>query len=333
MNTDTGNTVRVGTAAAAPGTVARGVIPVTTLAGGGPLDIPVIVINGRAPGPCLWVDGAIHGDEPEGPLTCHNLAREVDPEHLSGTLVLVPVINVPAFEAAQRGNPLDTFSHDMNRIYPGRAGGYLSERIAHAHRDWLVEVADFELSIHSGGNHSYLSETIFATEDAASQELARAMGEGWSLALKAFNPKGNPMAVMVDAGKAGITVELGGRSATTPRAFHRVGRVLADAVLNVMRHYHMLEGQARYASPRYTGVQHALLAPESGLFVAEPDSEFQTPMERGDKIATIYSLYGEVVAELTAPTDGMIFGLRALPNVTTGDWCCFYADVQGTLEP
>ncbi len=321
----------VGTASAQPGTVATGTIEVSRLAGGSALGIPVIVINGQGDGPCLWIDGAIHGDEPEGPLMCHMLRREVDPAQLNGALVLVPVINVPAYEAAARGNPLDTFSYDMNRIYPGKPDGYLSERITYAHSQWMTQVADYELAIHSGGAHSYLSETIFATEGAKSQELARAMGEGWSLVLKSFLPKGNPMASMLDAGKTGITVELGGRSATSPRAFHRVGRVLADAAINVMRHYQMLPGEATYAAPRFTGIQHALLAPSSGLFVAEPSAEFQKPMKKGDTIATIYDLYGEVQDVLQAPVDGMIFGLRALPNVTVGEWCSFYAEIQGTL--
>jgi uncharacterized protein len=321
----------VGTAQAAAGSVATGVIPVSKLAGGTPLEIPVIVINGAHDGPCLWVDGAIHGDEPEGPLMCHILRREVDPAELHGSLVLVPIINVPAFEAASRGNPLDTFSYDMNRIYPGKPNGYFSERIAWAHSEWMTKVADLELSIHSGGAHSYLSETIFATEDDKSQELARAMGLGWDLALKSFLPKGNPMASMLEVGKTGITVELGGRSATSPKDFHRVGRVLADAALNVMRHYQMLSGEAEYAAPRYTGVQHALLAPISGLFLAEETAEFKTPMKKGDVIARIYDVYGDLLETLVAPADGRIFGLRALPNVTVGDWCCFYAEIQGTL--
>jgi predicted deacylase len=324
--------VEVGTAKADPGTTGTGVIPVTKLAGGGALDIPVIVIHGVKPGPCLWVDGAIHGDEPEGTLACHILKREVDPAQLAGTLVLVPVLNVPAFEAAQRGNPLDIFTYDMNRIYPGKPGGYLSDRIAQAHSQWMAKVADYEISIHSGGSHSYLSETIFAAGDARSQELARAMGTGWKLALKSPHPQGNPMAVMLAAGKTGITVELGGRSATAPKAFYQVGRILADAIRNVLRHYGMIEGKPSYASPRYTGVQHALLAPISGLFVAEPGITFQQSMPKGEKIATIYDLYGEPLTELSAPTDGMIFGLRALPNVTTGEWCCFYAEIQDTLD-
>lgn len=322
----------VGTAQAAPGSVATGAITVSKLAGGTPLEIPVIVINGAHDGPCLWVDGAIHGDEPEGPLMCHILRREVSPAELHGSLVLVPVINVPAFEAASRGNPLDTFSYDMNRIYPGKPNGYFSERIAWAHSEWMTKVADLELSIHSGGAHSYLSETIFATEDEKSQELAKAMGLGWDLALKSFLPKGNPMASMLEVGKTGITVELGGRSATSPKDFHRVGRVLADAALNVMRHYKMLSGEASYAEPRYTGVQHALLAPVSGLFLAEETAEFKTPMKKGDVIARIYDVYGDLLETLVAPADGRIFGLRALPNVTVGDWCCFYAEIQGTLS-
>ena len=51
-------------------------------------------------------------------------------------------------EAAERGNPLDTFSYDMNRIYPGRENGYLSERIASIHMEWMVKFADMEISIH-----------------------------------------------------------------------------------------------------------------------------------------------------------------------------------------
>jgi predicted deacylase len=321
----------VGTASAAPGTRVRGVIPVTNLPGGRGLDIPVIVLHGAQPGPVIWVDAVIHGDEPEGTLACHMVDAELDPTQMRGSLVLVPVLNVPAYEAAQRGNPLDTFSYDLNRIYPGKADGYLTERLAHAHSVVLKEVATYEISIHSGGAHSYLSETIFATTDPKAIELAQAMGAGWGLILKSFLPKGSPPAVMYEAGKQGITVELGGRPATSPADFHRCGRVLADGVLNVLRHYGVIDGAATYAERWQTGVQHALLAPVSGLFLAEPALQFQQPMKAGNLIAHIVDVYGDELAQLRAPVDGMIFGLRALPNVQTGDWCCFYAEIQGEL--
>jgi predicted deacylase len=325
-------TVTVGTASAAPGTVARGVIPVTTLAGGTKLEIPVAIVNGAKGGPCFWVNGAIHGDEPEGPLACQIALAEVDPAQLAGTLVLCPVVNVPAFEAAQRGNPMDSFSYDMNRIYPGRPNGYLSERVAAAHAAAMGPVADFEISIHSGGAHSFLDKSIFVDESPASVELATAMGPGWGCIMSNFNPSGSPMAYLKSIGKVGITVELGGRSATSPEAFARIGRELADSILNILRHYRMYPGEARYPSPRYKGQQEALLAPASGIYIPEPGVKFLTMMPEGTRIARIVSIWGETLGEIVAPADGMVFGLRALPNVITGDWCCFFCKVEGTRD-
>ncbi len=273
----------------------------------------------------------IHGDEPEGTLACHMLDRELDPAQMRGSAVLVPVLNVPAFEAAQRGNPLDTFSYDLNRIYPGRADGYLTERLAHAHSVWLRDVATYEISIHSGGAHSYLSETIFTTTHPDAIELAKAMGKDWSLILKNIRPSGSPPAVMFEAGKHGLTVELGGRPATSPRDFTRCARTLADGILNVLRYYKVIDGEPTSAGKWRTGFQHALLAPVSGMFVAEPSLEFQKPMKQGDLLGTIYDVYGDTLAEIRTPVDGLIFGLRALPNVQTGDWCCFYAEIEGEL--
>lgn len=327
-----GKTVSVGTAIAAPGQVVRGAIPVTTLGGGTPLEIPVVIVNGVADGPCFWVNGAIHGDEPEGPLACQIALREVDPLKLAGTLVMVPVVNVPAFEAAQRGNPLDTFSYDMNRIYPGRAGGYLSERVAAAHAAAMENVADFEISIHSGGAHSFLDKSIFVDESPESVELATAMGPGWGCIMSNFNPSGSPMAHLKKLGKVGITVELGGRSATSPEAFARIGRELANSILNILRHYRMYPGKAEYPSPRYKGQQEALLAPASGIYLPEPGVKFLTMMPKGTRIARIVSIFGDTLGEIVAPADGMFFGLRALPNVTTGDWCCFFCKVEGTRD-
>ena len=70
----------------------------------------------------------------------------------------------------------------------------------------------------------------------------------------------------------------------------------------------------------------------SGIFLPEPGVDFQKEMRKGEPIARIVDLFGDTVATLEAPADGMFFGLRALPNVTTGDWCCFYAKIEGRRE-
>lgn len=321
--------VTVGTATATPGQIVRGSIPVTELAGGTKVEIPVVIVNGTQGGPVFWVDGAIHGDEPEGPMACAMVLREIDPTQLSGTLVMVPVMNVMAFENANRGNPLDTFSFDMNRIYPGKKTGYLSERIAWAHSEWMSKVADFEISMHSGGAHSFLAKAIFVDESPAAVELAMAMGEGWGNIMSNFLPKGSPMAQMKELGKTGITVELGGRSATSPERFAEVSREFAKSIFNILRHYKMYPGKPTYPKGATKGQQEAMLAPVSGIYVPTPGVDFLKPMKKGDSIAKIVNIFGDQLAELRAPADGVIFGLRALPNVNAGDWCCFFNKVEG----
>ena len=332
MSTAAGETLSVGTATAAPGQVARGAIAGGALAGGVNVDIPVVVINGAGAGPTFWVNAAIHGDEPEGPLACMLARRRIDPAALRGAVVMVPCLNPLAFSAAERGNPLDTFTYDMNRVYPGRPDGYFTDRLADAHWRAMKDVADFEISIHSGGAHSFLDKAIFVDERPQSVELAKAMGEGWGCIMSNFSKTGSPMAALNGAGKVGITVELGGRSATAPERFRWVGEELAKSILNICYHYGMLDGRATYPDPCYKGVQEALLAPASGIFLPEPGVRFLTMMDKGDRIATIVDIFGDPVGELHAPADGMFFGLRALPNVNRGDWCCFFNKVEGLRD-
>jgi predicted deacylase len=323
------NTIEIGSAKAISGTIVEGEIIVEKLAGGGNIAIPVTIINGKKSGPCFWINGGIHGDEPEGILTCSLLKQTINPENLSGSIVMTPVMNVPAMEAAERGNPLDTFSYDMNRIYPGKKDGYLSERIAYVHKEWMIQFADMEISIHSGGSHSYLAEAMFAAKDDKTQELARAMGEDWKVCLYSNITSKSPMAVMSENGKPALTVELGGRSSTAPGAFLEVGKKLLKACLNILVHYKMIEGTPHYPHKRYKGFQQALLAPKSGVFLPNPDVKFLTMMKKNDLIATIINYQGNEQCKILAPEDGMFFGLRALPNVTIGDWCCFYAIIEG----
>ena len=321
--------IEIGSASAKPGEIAEGNILVGNLGGGSEINIPITIINGINPGPCFWINGGIHGDEPEGILTCSIIKKEISPDKLSGSLILIPVMNVPAMEAAQRGNPLDTFSHDMNRIYPGREDGYLSERIAHVHKELMIKYADMEISIHSGGSHSYLAEAMFSAKDEKTQELARAMGEDWCVSLYSNVTSKSPMAIMSELGKPALTVELGGRSSTAPGSFLNVGNKLFKACKNIMCHYKMIEGEAHYPKVRHKGYQQALLAPKSGVFLPNPEIKFLTMMKKNDHIATIIDYQGNKLCDLSAPEDGMIFGLRALPNVTVGDWCTFFAIIEG----
>lgn len=322
----------IGNVAVMPGEAKRGGIPIGGDMYGRQRQLPIIVYRGVEDGPILWLNGATHGDEPEGPFSIFKTLQQLDPKKMRGTVVAVPVMNVQAFTAGTRGDPLDTFSHDMNRLYPGKADGYPTERVAYAHWQAMKDHCDLQIAIHSGGEHSYLAHMIFASDNPPSLELAAAMGPNWTLVFRSGTGGGNPSSQISALGKAGVTVELGGNCRTLTSDFHTIADDLASGYLNVMRHYGMIDGKAEYAAEWRMGYQIALLAPATGMFVGHPDLPFETNVEAGTLIGQIYNLYGDVIAEVRAPRAGVIFGLRSRPSVLEGQWCCFFGVIEETVD-
>jgi uncharacterized protein len=323
--------ITIGTVSVMPGEVKRGGIVIGGNMYGRQRQVPIIVMRGAEDGPILWLNGATHGDEPEGPFSIFMTLEKLDPKKMRGTVVAVPAMNVEAFTAGLRGDPLDTFSNDMNRIYPGKAEGYPTERVAYAHWLAMKDNCDLQIAIHSGGEHSYLAHMIFASDNPPSLELAAAMGKNWSLVFRSGTGGGNPSSQIASLGKAGVTVELGGNCRTLTRDFHEIAADLANGYLNVMKHYGMIEGKAEYEPAWRMGYQIALLAPATGMFVGNPDLPFETDIEQGTLIGQIYDLYGDVIAEVRAPRKGVIFGLRSRPSVLEGQWCCFFGVIEQTV--
>lgn len=325
----------VGPVACRPGERAAGFAPAIERVDGASLGFPVLIANGARPGPVLLVDGGIHGDEQEGVLAACEFVRELDPGALSGAVVAVPVMNVAAFEAMSRGNPRDTHSHDMNRIYPGNPTGYLTDRVAAAHAAAAASVADLEITLHSGGNICYLAETIFTTaEDPAGLELARAMGPDWTIVLDTPHPIGSPMAVMTRRGKPAITVELGGSAATMPSRLRVNVETLKRALGNVCRHYGLLDGEAFFAPRLWRGRQSVVRAARSGILspaAGLAEDSLKQPIRAGQPLLRIHDLLGRPLEDLNAPCDGVLFGFRTHPSTTAGDWTLFCGDA--TLVP
>ena len=143
-----------------PGTVVRRRVAVATWPDGSPLTLPILVATG-APGPALYVQGGLHGDEIVGVEAARQIVAAVRASEIRGTLVSVPIANPPAFMSRQRGWPFEARGPiDMNRVCPGDANGPLTARIARAIFDGILPSADYCLDFHGGMSGS--SEAPFA---------------------------------------------------------------------------------------------------------------------------------------------------------------------------
>jgi uncharacterized protein len=114
----------------APGARAKGSITVGTMASGAPIEIPYVAVKGAQNGPCLWINGQVHGNELNGVFAALDFVNGVDRTQLAGTIVVTATANPLALDARRKAAPQD--DQDLDQSYPGRANGFTTERLAHA---------------------------------------------------------------------------------------------------------------------------------------------------------------------------------------------------------
>ena len=156
-------------------------------------DMPVAVIHGARPGPVLAVASGAHGSEYASILAVERLIDAVNPAAVSGTLVLLPLINVPSFEKiTPHVNPTDNKS--MNRFYPGDPNGTQTDRASFVVTKEVVERCDHLIDLHGGDldenlrPYSYWTVTGNQKQDEASKAMAIAFGLPYII-ISADRPK------------------------------------------------------------------------------------------------------------------------------------------------
>src|SRR6266581_2752509 len=159
----------VGTASAAPGQKATGYLAVP----------PVVVVNGAKPGKVLALVSGAHGTEYASIITIEKLISDLDPAQVTGTVILVPLVNVPSFEQrVPHVNPVDGKS--MNRFYPGKADGTQTERASFLITKEIVDRCDYLIDYHGGDldeslrPYAYWGPTGREAQDRVSKEMVLA---------------------------------------------------------------------------------------------------------------------------------------------------------------
>ena len=142
------NSFTVGTATAAPGQKATGTLEVPAGVDAA-TSIPVVVVRGSKPGPVLALVSGAHGTEYASIIALEKVIQALDPAQVSGTIVILPLINLASFEQkVPHVNPVDGKS--MNRFYPGKQDGTQTERVSYAITKQVVERCDYLVDYHGG---------------------------------------------------------------------------------------------------------------------------------------------------------------------------------------
>jgi len=293
------------------------------LSGWSKLQIPIATI-GSGDGPTVLLMAGNHGDEYPGQIAIMRLLRELVTQEITGRLILIPSLNMPAAKASTRLSPVD--GQNLNRCFPGEPDGTVTQMIAHYLTTVLFPISDVVIDLHTGGRgvYFYPCAHMHLVEDPVQRQrmAAATLAYNTDFAFLYADVAGTGL-LPVEAerqGKTVVTTELGGGE-VTPRSVHKLSQ---DGIRNVLIHLGVLFGdeqtRASLGLPPTRWIQALdeddyIFAPESGLYESLVDVGCDVSagqpigalhfLERPDRAATI----------IEAPSAGVVIAHRG-PTIT-----------------
>ncbi|QIO22966.1 succinylglutamate desuccinylase/aspartoacylase family protein [Haloarcula sp. JP-L23] len=285
---------------------------------GDPVRIPVTIVNGERPGPTGFLSAAAHGDELNGIEVVREVAHEWNHEHLAGTLVCLPVLNVPAFLAQERYLPI--YDRDLNRSFPGNPDSTSAKRMADRIFRNFLEPCDFGLDFHtSTRGRTNMLHVRADMDDPAVARVAKAFAS--NVIISSEGPSGSLRREASAVGASAITIEMG--------EAHRFQRPLIDSALesvrSVLAEFGMLASEVVQWPGWRTVIENSgektwIRADAGGL--VDMHHQRGALVYEGDVICTIANPFKTEDTTVRAPFTGLLVGILENPLVYPGNPLC-----------
>lgn len=295
----------------------------------GNLMIPITVVR-NGDGPTALLTGGNHGDEYEGPIALADLAATLDPANVSGRVIVVPFMNYPAFRAAARVSPID--GANLNRIFPGRPDGTVSEKIADYFQRTLLPIADVVLDFHSGGRTlAFIPFAAAHALDDKAQEArcfaARdAFAAPYSMTMREIDAVGMYDTAAEGLGKVFVTTELGGGGTATASSI----AIAKRGVRNLLKHAGILAGMIEAHPTIHLGMPSGdcfTFSESEGMVAFQVD--LGGAVRAGDVVVNVHTVgrLGEAPVEYRARMDGVLAARHVSGLTEPGDCLAMIAQV------
>jgi predicted deacylase len=317
----------LGGVTAPAGTLASGELVVPARADDSGTTIPFSILNGVRPGPVLALVAGTHGAEYPSIIALQRLRTAIAPSDLAGTVIMIHVANMPSFLARTvYYSPID--QQNLNRVYPGKPDGTLSERIADTITREVIDRCTHLIDLHSGdANESlwpyaywFAHGSLEVTEGGRQMVLAFGIDH---IVVDNTRPS-DPARSLFTAntailrGKPAFTTESGGMGLSDEESVARVER----GVAGVLRQLGMrATGPAPLEHPVWLRPGKVLRSGATGIF--SPAVQKAQNVSQGALIGHTTDFHGNTIEEIRAPFDGQIIYVIGTPPTTKGEPIAF----------
>ena len=320
-------TIELGSLSVPAGSRVSGTLAVPDIGDGVATSIPVTVFNGADDGPVLTLIAGIHGSEYPPILAMQRVVKKLDPAEMSGAVIVVHNANLPAFQARTiYVGPGDL--KNLNRSFPGRADGTITERIAFTLTEQVIKQSDYLIDIHAGDANEGLnpSYTAYYAEAGSAALIAESRRIAVAFGLETVVLFGGDVstpesriytsATAVALGIPSMDVESGELGYTADRYVAPI----EAGVINVMRELDILPGELPPAEPPLFVAERARVYSEfDGVWHLSPRIDSGQYIHEGTLLGTITDYHGNHLADVTANASGILLIVIATPPINAGD--------------
>jgi uncharacterized protein len=318
--------IEIGDHTVQPGSIATLDLPLSMLSTHTQVALPVRVIHGKRPGPCLLVTAAVHGDELNGVEIIRRLLRRPSVRRLTGTLIAVPIVNVYGFISYTRYLP---DRRDLNRSFPGSASGSLASQLAHLFNHQVLAHATHAVDLHTGAIHrTNLPQIRGEMDNEGVHQLMRAFGA--PIMLDAPLRPGSMRKIATERGIPMVVYE-SGEALRFDEFCIRTG---LEGVLNVMVDL----GMIKRTRSRRRNTPDAVVAHSSYWVRAPAGGVLRSTCKIGERVrenqvlGIIADPLGQSEAAVTAGEGGIVIGHTRLPITNQGDALIHIARVRNPIN-
>jgi predicted deacylase len=309
-----------------PGTMQHFTVPVK--AGDNATFIPITVFNGAKAGPVLGVTAGVHGYEYPPIMAAQQLITTIDPRELKGTVILVQVSNLEGFlKRSPYVNPIDDIN--LNRAFPGKKNGSITEKIAHFITTEVIGRSDFFVDLHGGDAPedlmpyaAYYSHTKRPEISEKGKQMALALGFDHLIVFATDDKKymkddENSLYCSAEAFKhriPSVDIECG----RLGKADAHLAEKITAGMINMLKLLTMIDGTPLSNENYITVTQRSWIDAEfTGIFYSEKVAgEY---VAKGMEIGTITDFFGKAVGRVRANRDGIILYMLGTPPVNKED--------------
>ena len=286
--------------------------------------IPIHIRRASIEGPVVFVTAALHGDEINGTGAVRQLIGDDDFQLRKGTVILIPVLNILAFDRHSRYLP---DRRDLNRAFPGSPSGTLASRMAHTIFAEIVSRCDYGIDLHTAA----VRRTNFPNvrSDMSRPEVRRlAESFGSEIIIDSKGPKGAFRPESCRAGCSTIVMEGGEVWKVEPAIVESATR----GVRNVLRGLGMLGGDIERPKYQIVVKRSKWIRAEKGGFLRFHISPGDI-VEKGQPLATNTTLLGRERSVLHSPFDAVVIGMTTLPAISPGEPVCNLGKLPKGTKP